>query len=162
MSAEIPGQVSQREIAEANEMVIAERDSLLTKKRRLEQQLAAALERERLLQMDSECLRIAAEKLGCDKSDVVRTIENNQDRENELLAWKESMLSVMPPMQEIGQEIGVELGDTIHDKILPWIKASKERERELREFVGLIAAMPCMMPIKQATQERLKKVEAMR
>lgn len=81
MSAEIPGQVSQQEIAEANEMVIAERDSLLTEKRRLEQQLAAALERERLLQMDSECLRIAAEKLGCDKSDVVRTIENNQDRE---------------------------------------------------------------------------------
>lgn len=81
MSAEIPGQVSQREIAEANEMVIAERDSLLTEKRRLEQQLAAALERERLLVMDSECLRIASEKLGCDKSDVVRTIENNQDRE---------------------------------------------------------------------------------
>jgi hypothetical protein len=38
---------------------------------------------------------------------------------NQLKKWKEEAISVMPPMQEIGEEIGVGFGQTIHDKILP-------------------------------------------
>lgn len=43
----------------------------------------------------------------------------------ELKAWKESAMSVMPPMQEIGKALGVRLGESIHDKILPGIERLK-------------------------------------
>lgn len=42
---------------------------------------------------------------------------------DELAGWKESAMSVCPPMQEIGQALGVSLGESIHDKILPGILA---------------------------------------
>lgn len=51
-----------------------------------EQQLAAASERERKLQMDSDCLQAAADKLECDKSDVVREIVIAQEREAQWIA----------------------------------------------------------------------------
>lgn len=38
-----------------------------------------------------------------------------------LQQWKESAMSVTPPMQEIGRALGVRLGSSIHDKILPGI-----------------------------------------
>lgn len=52
-------------------------------------------------------------------------IESLRKENEELKAWKESMLSVMPPIQEIGKAIGVKLGETVHDKILPFIEQAK-------------------------------------
>lgn len=48
-------------------------------------------------------------------------------RENaELTQWKESAISVFPPVQEIAKELGnVGLGESIHDKILPGIQKLK-------------------------------------
>lgn len=54
-------------------------------------------------------------------------------------AWKESMLSVMPPMQEIGNELGVLLGDSIHDKILSGIKTLKAQLAIFKPCVELYA-----------------------
>ncbi len=48
----------------------------------------------------------------------------------ELKGWKESMISVMPPIQEIGKAINVKPGESIHDKILPFIdELKKDKER---------------------------------
>jgi hypothetical protein len=40
----------------------------------------------------------------------------------ELLAWKQSAMEIMSPLQDIGKELSVRLGDSIHDKILPAIQ----------------------------------------
>lgn len=59
-----------------------------------------------------------------------------KDREiAELKAWKESAISVTPPMQEIAKVIGVKLGHSIHDKILPAIQDRDRTIAELREFL---------------------------
>lgn len=60
-------------------------------------------------------------------------------RAEEAEAWKESMLSVMPPMQEIGNELGVLLGDSIHDKILSGIKTLKAQLAIFKPCVELYA-----------------------
>jgi len=55
---------------------------------------------------------------------------------DQLKKWKEEAISVMPPMQEIGEEIGVGFGQTIHDKILPELirrREAKDRSRERAE-----------------------------
>lgn len=41
--------------------------------------------------------------------------------------WKESAISVSPPLQEIGKALGLRLGTSIHDKILPGIIAANEK-----------------------------------
>lgn len=46
---------------------------------------------------------------------------------DELAQWKESAMSVSPPLQEIARELGVGLGQSIHDKILPGIRELKRR-----------------------------------
>jgi hypothetical protein len=61
------------------------------------------------------------------------TIESLRKENEELKAWKESMLSVMPPIQEIGKAIGVKLGDSIHDKILPYISELQKKVEEWKQ-----------------------------
>lgn len=43
----------------------------------------------------------------------------------ELKEWKQSAISVMPPIQEIGKALGIKLGESIYDKILPGIERLK-------------------------------------
>ena len=46
------------------------------------------------------------------------------ERERDALArWKTEMLSVQPPLQEIGVALGLPLGASINDKILPALQA---------------------------------------
>lgn len=42
-----------------------------------------------------------------------------------LLRWKQEQMAVIPDWQEIGREMGLTLGDSVHDKILPWIREAK-------------------------------------
>ena len=53
-----------------------------------------------------------------------------QEKElDELKAWKERAMEVMSPIQEIGEVMNVKLGESIHDKILPFIRElTKENE----------------------------------
>ncbi len=54
------------------------------------------------------------------------------ERDN-LRRWKAEALSVMPPLQEIGQEIGVTFGQAIHDKILPELIRRRGEIERLRQ-----------------------------
>jgi hypothetical protein len=47
--------------------------------------------------------------------------------------WKQSAISVMPPLQEIGRELDLNLGESIHDKILPSIQKLKQQLATERE-----------------------------
>jgi len=51
----------------------------------------------------------------------------------ELQEWKDEMLSVMPPMQEIGHALDMTLGTPIHSEILPKILELKKQRDVLRE-----------------------------
>lgn len=67
-------------------------------------------------------------------SAVAGRTQGDLERENkELRGWKESAISVMPDYQAIGAELGVRLGDSVHDKILPGIKALKAELAALHE-----------------------------
>jgi len=55
----------------------------------------------------------------------------------EARAWKERMIAVCPPLQEIGRELNVGLGDSIHDKILPGIVALKRSLGEMCKALRL-------------------------
>lgn len=64
---------------------------------------------------------------------VTKEFARSLERErNELRRWKAEALSVMPPLQEIGQEIGVPFGQSIHDKILPELVRRREEIEGLR------------------------------
>lgn len=69
MSAEIPGQVSEREIVEANEAVIAERDNL-------RQQLAASQAREAELR---KCVELYADVKNWECTDWGEYHEHNEE-----------------------------------------------------------------------------------
>ena len=43
----------------------------------------------------------------------------------QLRDWKESAISVMPDYQALGKEMNVPLGESVHDKILPYIRKLK-------------------------------------
>lgn len=82
--------------------------------------------------------------VGVDKAvEYLTSIEQRlaaaEKRAKDAEAWKESMLNVMPPMQEIGNELGVLLGDSIHDKILPGIQALKAQLAIFKPCVELYA-----------------------
>jgi len=80
---------------------------------------------------------------GCDgcwerqkEVDQLRT-ENDQlkARVKELQKWKESALSVTPPMQKIAKALDIPLGASIHDKILPAINLIKAEKKMLRDYI---------------------------
>lgn len=50
-----------------------------------------------------------------------------KEENQRLRAWKESAMSVTPPLQEIAKELDVKLGESIHDKILPGIMKLKQQ-----------------------------------
>jgi hypothetical protein len=50
----------------------------------------------------------------------------------ELEAWKESVIEIIPPMQELGEAMGLQFGESIHDKVLPYIK-SLQKDKEIIE-----------------------------
>ena len=60
-----------------------------------------------------------------DEGDILDELEDVERESSELKAWKESMLSVLPPLQEIARELGLPLGQSIHDRILPAIQRLK-------------------------------------
>lgn len=58
------------------------------------------------------------------------------EERDQLLQWKKEMLSVMPPMQEIGRALGLHTGQEIYDKILPgiiYLKAALKKEQDEHE-----------------------------
>ena len=59
---------------------------------------------------------------------------------DELQYWKESAISVSPPMQEIGREIGCVMGDSVHDRILPWIQVANSRLHQQEKLIKTISA----------------------
>ena len=67
-----------------------------------------------------------------DLKDRAPRVEKLIAERDQLKKWKEEAISVMPPMQEIGEEIGVGFGQTIHDKILPELI----RRREAKDRSG--------------------------
>jgi hypothetical protein len=78
-------------------------------------------------------------KMGIEKNQELKQVQSSlKEKEKEceeLKAWKESMLNVMPPIQEIGQVINVKLGESIHDKILPFIEELKAENERLKNLV---------------------------
>jgi len=64
-----------------------------------------------------------------------------QKRIDELEAWKESALKVMPDFQAIGKLMGLPLGADVSPKIVPWMTQSKQQ----------IAAMAAMLDEIMAT-----------
>jgi post-segregation antitoxin (ccd killing protein) len=72
---------------------------------------------------------------------VERALEEQLIAErDQLKKWKEEAISVMPPMQEIGEEIGVGFGQTIHDKILPELIRRREAKDRSREIIANLAS----------------------
>jgi len=65
----------------------------------------------------------------CNSPPLTVTLQNElaaaQSELSQLRAWKESAMLVMYPYQEIGEEMELTLGQSIHDKILPFIKRLK-------------------------------------
>lgn len=53
----------------------------------------------------------------------------------ELEAWKQSAIATTPDMQAIGKEMDLKLGETVHDKILPFIKNLKQELEFYRQHV---------------------------
>jgi hypothetical protein len=69
-------------------------------------------------------------------AEFARRLERERDQ---LKIWKEGAISVMPPIQEIGEEIGVVFGQTIHDKILPELIRRREELERAREIIANIS-----------------------
>lgn len=59
------------------------------------------------------------EKLGSNE-ELKRQIE-------ELRRWKADAMQVMPDYQEIGKILGLKLGETVHDKIIPALRAARQK-----------------------------------
>jgi hypothetical protein len=70
-------------------------------------------------------------------AEFARRLERERDQ---LKIWKEGAISVMPPIQEIGEEIGVVFGQTIHDKILPELIRRREAIERAREIIANLAS----------------------
>ena len=70
-------------------------------------------------------------------AEFARRLERERD---ELKIWKEGAISVMPPIQEIGEEIGVGFGQTIHDKIIPELIRRREAKDRSREIITKLAS----------------------
>jgi|GEM_PF-5194264 len=59
----------------------------------------------------------------------MQEIKLNKGNElEELRAWKESAMAVMPDYQRIGKLIGVPLGQSVHDKIIPFLEKLADKE----------------------------------
>jgi len=74
---------------------------------------------------------------------LIKRLEQAERERDEALRWKESAMSVTPPIQDIGRELDLNLGESIHDKILPGIKEQKvtiarltDLLREARPYIG--------------------------
>lgn len=70
-------------------------------------------------------------------AEFARRLERERD---ELKIWKEGAISVMPPIQEIGEEIGVVFGQTIHDKIIPELIRRRDAKNRSREIITKLAS----------------------
>jgi hypothetical protein len=57
-------------------------------------------------------------------------IAHKDHKIKELEDWKESAIKHTPDLQEIGKLIGVKLGDSIHDKVIPYIKSLQTQLEE--------------------------------
>jgi hypothetical protein len=75
-----------------------------------------------------------------DLKDRAPRVEKLIAERDELKIWKEGAISVMPPIQEIGEEIGVVFGQTIHDKILPELIRRREAKDRAREIIAKLAS----------------------
>lgn len=65
------------------------------------------------------------------------SMEGQQQGELEQLrAWKESAMSVMPDYQAIGKALGVKLGESVHDKILPGVERLKGDAIKFAEWIS--------------------------
>lgn len=96
-------------------------------------QLRAEIERQK---EEYAIERHACNLAGIDATRLKEQLATVTDEVERLQYWKESAISVTPPMQEIGEALGVRLGESIHDKILPRIQALRtglaavEKERD--------------------------------
>jgi hypothetical protein len=61
--------------------------------------------------------------------DLSHLKEAGQELE-ELRAWKESAMKVMPDFQEIGKLLDIPLGTSVSEQIIPKIKELKEAEQK--------------------------------
>ena len=68
-----------------------------------------------------------------DESPIEPCATSSEIENDELKAWKESAISVMPDIQAIGKEMGLEIGQAISPKILPYIKELKKEAAEQKE-----------------------------
>jgi hypothetical protein len=68
---------------------------------------------------------------------AAQALRASQREIKQLADWKESMMALMGrlQLQEIGRAMNLPLGEDIAAKILPWVRASKERERELKKRI---------------------------
>lgn len=57
------------------------------------------------------------------------------DESEKLMRWKQEQLAVTPDWQEIGREMGLQIGESVHDKILPWMRDMKS-QLEWHELFG--------------------------
>lgn len=92
-------------------------------------------------------------------SDIRQQLATEQEKAEQLEAWKQSALSVRLPMQEIGKELGLTLGDSIHDKILPAIKTIKPLVEALEELVAESLDGPASASAIKNAQDLLAKVK---
>jgi hypothetical protein len=91
-----------------------------------ESELQALLEKQRwICSMISDVPYEAYVKVKHATPDLSNLKEAGQELE-ELRAWKESAMKVMPDFQEIGKLLNIPLGTSVSEQIIPKIKELKE------------------------------------
>jgi hypothetical protein len=67
------------------------------------------------------------------------TLREQRGAEHERLKdWKESAMKVMPDYQELGKLMGVPLGESVHDKIIPYIKKLQDVIRDDKRLIASV------------------------
>jgi len=86
-----------------------------------------------------------------------RSCEVLQRELEELRKWKESALSVTPPLQDIGRALGLTLGASIHDKILSGIQALQALQSAQSELTERLNQR--VIDFNEADKARIKRIQ---
>lgn len=73
-------------------------------------------------------------------------LKMQQKELEQLQAWKESAMQVMPDYKAIAKLIGVKLGQSVHDKIVPYLEKMQQREVVMKEMVEVLETCAVWVP----------------
>lgn len=97
------------------------------------------------------------ENLRAERNQYREAFEARLEEIETLKQWKESAISVMPDMQEIGRLLGVRVGESIHDKIVPGIERLLEVLEKSVEIIKDWHNMPARVT-KKMPQEDIQRM----